>query len=78
MTRFDIVYDSRRYSVTDRSPEQFRAEVDAALSSERPQWLSVKHGEGRANEALLLVTPQSSFAIITDDRVTAAEDSSSD
>jgi hypothetical protein len=67
MTRLDILYNGTPYTVGDRSAAEFQADVNAALAADTPQWLRVNHGEGRANSALILVTPYSSLTIICND-----------
>lgn len=67
MKRLDILYNGIPYTVADRTTEQFQAEVNAALAADTPQWLKVNHGEGRANAALILITPYSSLTIICND-----------
>lgn len=75
MRRLDILYNGAPYTVSNRTAEQFQADVEAALTSSTPQWLTVNHGEGRANSALILITPFSSLTILTND---AEEDVASD
>ncbi|NQX18327.1 hypothetical protein [Rathayibacter sp. VKM Ac-2857] len=67
MRRLDIVYNGTPYTVSDRTVDEFRAEVDAALASATPQWLTVNHGEGRVNSALILITPHTALTIITNE-----------
>ncbi|PPH51527.1 hypothetical protein [Rathayibacter sp. AY1E2] len=65
MKRIDLIYNGTAYTVNNRSLDEFRAEVEAALASPTPQWLTVNYGEGRANPALLLITPYTPLSIIT-------------
>ncbi|AND17741.1 hypothetical protein [Rathayibacter tritici] len=67
MKRIDVIYDGTAYTVTNRSLAEFRAEVDAALAAATPQWVIVNAGEGRANTALILITPYTPLSIITND-----------
>ncbi|KQQ03426.1 MULTISPECIES: hypothetical protein [unclassified Rathayibacter] len=67
MKRVDIVYNGTAFTVSNRTVEEFQAEVDAALAAPVPQWLTVNHGEGRANAARILITPFTALTIITND-----------
>ncbi|NQX17287.1 hypothetical protein [Rathayibacter sp. VKM Ac-2857] len=67
MKRVDILYDGTVFTVSNRTVEEFQAEVDAALAAPAPQWLTVNYGEGRANTALILITPFTALTIITND-----------
>ncbi|MBF4463026.1 MULTISPECIES: hypothetical protein [unclassified Rathayibacter] len=67
MKRLDIVYNGMPYTVGDRTVDEFRAEVDAALASSAPQWLRVNYGEGRTNSALILITSHTALTIVTND-----------
>ena len=67
MRRLDIIYNGSPYTVSNRTVQEFQADVDAALASPSPQWLTVNHGEGRLNSALILITPFTSLTIITND-----------
>ena len=57
MIRVDIVYDGRPYSLGGRTLESVRAELDTALAAGVPYWLSANAGEGRYEDALLLIIP---------------------
>ncbi|MDH6235637.1 hypothetical protein [Cryobacterium sp. CG_9.6] len=57
MTRIDIVYDNRPYSLADGSLESLQLEIDTALTSGVPYWLQVNSGEGRYEDAYLLIAP---------------------
>lgn len=57
MTRIDIVYDNRPYSLADGSLESIQLEIDTALASGLPYWLQVNSGEGRYEDAYLLIAP---------------------
>jgi len=75
--RIDIVYNGAPFTVSNKTVEEFRAEVDAALAAPAPQWLTVNHGEGRANTALMLITPYTALTIIPNsfDDENASDDS---
>jgi len=55
MSRVDIVYDGRPYSLGARSLESVQVEIDTALATGIPYWLSVNAGEGRYESAMLLI-----------------------
>jgi len=65
--RVDILCDGTVFTVSNRTAEEFQAEVDAALAAPAPQWLTVNYGEGRVNPALILITPFTALTIITND-----------
>ncbi|ROQ58958.1 hypothetical protein EDF36_2413 [Rathayibacter sp. PhB152] len=67
MKRIDLIYNGVAHTVSNRTVEEFRAEVDAALAASTPQWLTVNYGEGRANTAQILITPYTALTIITND-----------
>ena len=67
MKRVDILCDGTVFTVSNRTAEEFQAEVDAALAAPAPQWLTVNYGEGRVNPALILITPFTALTIITND-----------
>ncbi|QHC68878.1 hypothetical protein GSU68_19370 (plasmid) [Rathayibacter sp. VKM Ac-2759] len=67
MKRIDLIYNGVAHTVSNRTVEEFRAEVDAALAAPTPQWLTVNYGEGRANTAQILITPYTALTIITND-----------
>ncbi|NRG40879.1 hypothetical protein HRK28_08070 [Rathayibacter sp. VKM Ac-2835] len=73
MRRLDILYDGAPYTVSGRTVAEFRAEVDAALAAATPKWLTVNHGEGRVNSALILITPFTALTILTNDAEDDAE-----
>ncbi|NQX03285.1 hypothetical protein HQQ82_00550 [Rathayibacter sp. VKM Ac-2856] len=67
MKRIDLIYNGVVHTVSNRTLEEFQAEVDAALAAPTPQWLTVNYGEGRANTARILITPHAALTIITND-----------
>ena len=63
MTRVEIVYDGRLYSIGNRDAASVRAEVAGALASNAPYWLEVQRGEGDYTAAFLLIAPGIAFAV---------------
>ena len=57
MNRIDIVYDGKPYSLGGRSVESLQVEIDGALTAGLPYWLRVNSGEGRFEDAYLLIAP---------------------
>lgn len=55
MSRVEIQYGGIQYTVADRTAEQIRAQIDAALQSGRTFWLPVNRGEGLPRETQLLI-----------------------
>jgi hypothetical protein len=63
MKRIDIVYDGIEYSLGDRDPDQLRAEINDAIRSGEPYWLTVNRGEGKPQKVTLLITAATMFAL---------------
>jgi len=63
MKRIDIVYDGRTYSVGGGEVEDLQDQIIAGLTA-GPRWLHVNDGEGSPREALLLIAPGTSIALI--------------
>ena len=61
--RVYVRYGDREYVVADRGLEELRQEIEAALGSGSPSWLSVHYGEGRPSQAQLLVAPGISIVL---------------
>ena len=57
MNRIDIVYGGRPYSLSGRTIESLQEEIGSAIAAGRPYWLRVNAGEGRIEDAYLLVAP---------------------
>ena len=55
MTRIDIVYAGKPYSIGGRSLDDIQSEISAGIASGSPKWLKVNSGEGRAESAYLLL-----------------------
>ncbi|MEO6199920.1 MAG: hypothetical protein ABIX44_02025 [Cryobacterium sp.] len=64
MNRIDIVYGSRPYSLGGRSLDSIQEEISSALDSGRPYWLRVNSGEGRIEDAYLLILPGIPIAVV--------------
>lgn len=64
MNRVDIVYGGKPYSLGGRSVESVQAEIAVAISSGLPYWLRVNSGEGRIEDAYLLIAPGIPFALV--------------
>jgi hypothetical protein len=61
-----ITYGGSQYTIPDEDTEQVRDHITSGLQSEPFIWLQVNHGEGRATPALLLISPSTPVAIITE------------
>jgi len=57
MMRIDIVYGGEHYSVGGRDIDELKREIDSALETGAPYWLTVNIGEGRLRTAFLSITP---------------------
>jgi hypothetical protein len=64
MNRIDIVYGGKPYSLGGRSVESIQVEIDGALAAGLPYWLRVNSGEGRFEDAYLLIAPGISVAMV--------------
>ena len=64
MTRIDIVYGGKPYTLGDRTIESLRAEITDAVSSGTPAWLRVNSGAGRYQDAYLLISAGTAIAIV--------------
>lgn len=64
MNRIDIVHGGKPYSLVGRTIESIQDEIGAAISSGLPYWLRVNSGEGRIEDADLLIAPGIPFAVI--------------
>lgn len=64
MTRIDIVYGGKPYTLGDRTVESLRTEITAAVTSGVPSWLRVNSGAGRYQDAYLLISPGTAIAIV--------------
>lgn len=64
MNRIDIVYGGKPYSLGGRSIESIQVEIDGALTAGLPYWLRVNRGEGRFEDAYLLIAPGIAVAMV--------------
>jgi hypothetical protein len=64
VTRIDIVYGGKPYTLGGRTVESLRAEIADAVSSGVPAWLRVNSGAGRYQDAYLLLSPGTAIAIV--------------
>ncbi|ASD20890.1 hypothetical protein B7495_01165 [Cryobacterium sp. LW097] len=64
MTRIDIVYGGKPYTLGDRTLESLRAEISDAAEAGVPTWLRVNSGAGRYQDAYLLISPGTAIAIV--------------
>ncbi|QYF73539.1 hypothetical protein [Cryobacterium sp. PAMC25264] len=64
MSRIDIVYGGKPYTLGDRTLESLRAEITAAVTSGVPSWLRVNSGAGRYQDAYLLISAGTAIAIV--------------
>ncbi|MGO4785625.1 hypothetical protein [Cryobacterium sp. W22_MBD10_FK3] len=64
MTRIDIVYGGKPYTLGDRTIESLRTEITDAVTSGAPTWLRVNSGAGRYQDAFLLISPGTAIAIV--------------
>jgi hypothetical protein len=64
MNRIDIVYGGKPYSLGGRSVESIQVEIDVAIAAGLPYWLRVNSGEGRFEDAYLLIAPGISVALV--------------
>ena len=60
-SRIYIRYGDAEYAVADRTLDELRAQIDAALTTSG--WVPVFFGEGRATPAELLITPGVTLSI---------------
>lgn len=64
MNRIDIVYGGKPYSLGGRSLASIQDEISVALSSGVPYWIHVNSGEGRYEDAYLLIAPGIPLAMV--------------
>lgn len=64
MTRIDIVYGGKPYTLGDRTLESLRTEITEAVTAGLPYWLRVNSGAGRYQDAYLLISPGTAIAIV--------------
>ena len=64
MNRIDIVYDGKPYSLGGRSIASIQGEIGGALATGVPYWIKVNSGEGRFEDAYLLIAPGIPVAMV--------------
>lgn len=64
MNRIDIIYGGKPYSLGGRTVESIQEEIGAAVASGSPYWLRVNSGEGRIEDAYILIAPGIPFALV--------------
>ena len=64
MNRIDIVYGGKPYSLGGRSIASIQDEIGAAIAAGVPYWIKVNNGEGRYEDAYLLIAPGIPLAMI--------------
>ena len=64
MSRIDIVYDGRPYSLGGRDLASIQVEIDGAIAAGLAYWLPVNAGEGRYEDAFLLIAPGIPIALV--------------
>ena len=64
MNRIDIVYGGKPYSLGGRSVESIQVEIDGAIAAGLPYWWRVNSGEGRFEDAYLLIAPGIAVALV--------------
>lgn len=66
MKRTVVSYGGARYTIANEDVETVQARIAEGLREEPFMWLPVNHGDGRATPALLLVSPATPVAIVTE------------
>jgi hypothetical protein len=74
MIRVFLAYEGRDYTLADRTADEVCEEIERKLASGAPAWLTVSTGEGRFQEARLLLQPGVSIAVIPIDEVGRHQD----
>lgn len=64
MTRIDINYGGKHYSLGDREFADVMLEVESIIESGRPGWLLVNQGSGSLRAAHLLITAGVPFVLV--------------
>ncbi|MDP9027776.1 MAG: hypothetical protein M3N46_09525 [Actinomycetota bacterium] len=64
MKRVHVLYGGNEFLIGDRDADEVEREIEAALASGRPGWLTVSYGEGRPTRCRLLLTPGVSVAVL--------------
>jgi hypothetical protein len=64
VNRIDIVYGGKPYSLGGRSVASIQDEIGAAIAAGVPYWIKVNNGEGRYEDAYLLIAPGIPLAMV--------------
>lgn len=64
MKRIGIIYGARDFSIGEESFGQLKADIEEAVQSGRSAWITVNYGEGRPQQADLLVGPGIPIALL--------------
>lgn len=65
MKRIDVYYGGQRYSVGNRSVDDLRAQIDAALAA-GGGWVEVNWADGIATPAQVLISPGTPIALVAE------------
>jgi len=61
-----LTYGGTQYTIANEDTETVQARIDAGLREHPFMWLQVNYGDGRATPAMLLISPATPVAIITE------------
>lgn len=64
MKRINVEYNGQHYTIPHRALSDVKKEIDDALISGKPHWMTVNSGEGSLQEAELLITQGISISLI--------------
>lgn len=64
MNRIDFYYGGEPYSLGGRSIQSIQEEIAQAIATGLPYWLKVNSGEGRMEDAYLLIAPGIPMAML--------------
>jgi hypothetical protein len=64
VNRIDIVYGGKPYSLGGRSIASIQDEIGTAIAAGVPYWIKVNNGEGRYEDAFLLIAPGIPLAMV--------------
>lgn len=64
MNRIDIIYGGKPYSLSGRSIASIQDEIATAIASGVPHWITVNSGEGRYEDAYLLIAAGIPLAMV--------------
>jgi len=61
-----LTYGGTQYTIANEDTETVQARIDAGLRDRPFMWLQVNYGDGRATPAVLLISPATPVAVITE------------